>query len=63
MTPTFWKESMITKPADRDVQCHAAAYDFSNSFDFRIKMCTRLDMNSFLTVHHEMGHIEYFMVN
>ncbi len=35
MTPQFWKNSMLTKPADRDVVCHASAWDFSNDFDFR----------------------------
>ena len=27
----------------------------------RIKQCTRVDMESFIRVHHEMGHIEYYM--
>jgi peptidyl-dipeptidase A len=35
MTPQFWKNSMLTKPADRDVVCHASAWDFQNDFDFR----------------------------
>ena len=35
MTPTFWKYSMIEKPTDRDVQCHASAHDMLNSYDFR----------------------------
>ena len=37
MTPTFWKYSMITKPNDRDVQCHGSAFSYSNDFDFRFK--------------------------
>lgn len=35
---------------------------FFNGFIFwRIKMCTEVNMNYFQTIHHEMGHIEYFM--
>jgi hypothetical protein len=26
----------------------------------RIKMCTTVDDENFITVHHEMGHIEYY---
>jgi peptidyl-dipeptidase A len=52
---------MIVKPKGRQVQCHASATDFANDFDFRIKMCTTVNEEDFNTVHHEMGHIEYFM--
>lgn len=61
MTPTFWKYSMIEKPLGRNAQCHASATDLFNGFDFRIKMCTSVDDDNFYTVHHEMGHIEYYM--
>jgi peptidyl-dipeptidase A len=61
MTPQFWKYSMIVKPQDRKVLCHGSAWDFYNGRDFRIKMCTQPNEESFYTVHHEMGHIEYFM--
>nr|CAB3219680.1 angiotensin-converting enzyme-like [Phallusia mammillata] len=60
MTQEFWNFSMITKPADRDVVCHASAWDFYNQKDFRIKMCTVVNMEDLITVHHEMGHIQYF---
>jgi len=61
MTETFWKESMIVKPDDRDVVCHGSANDLNAPGDFRIKMCTEVDAGYLQTVHHEMGHIEYFM--
>ena len=61
MTPTFWKYSIIEKPEDREIQCHASAWEFWNDFDFRIKMCTSINEEDFYTVHHEMGHVEYFM--
>ncbi len=63
MTPTFWKESILVKPIDvnREVDCHAAAYNFYNEFDFRIKMCTKINIEDFKIAHHELGHVEYFM--
>ncbi|XP_070546857.1 angiotensin-converting enzyme-like [Ptychodera flava] len=58
----FWEYSMLTKPDDgRDVVCHASAWDFSNRKDFRIKMCTEVNMEDLLTIHHEMGHIQYYL--
>ena len=57
----FWDKSMLEKPKDRQVFCDASAWDFYNQRDFRIKMCTNVDMTDFVTSHHEMGHIQYFM--
>ncbi|XP_063964281.1 angiotensin-converting enzyme-like [Lytechinus pictus] len=58
----FWNHSMFERPDDgRDVVCHASAWDFSNRVDFRIKMCTEVNMDYFLTVHHELGHIQYYL--
>jgi peptidyl-dipeptidase A len=56
---TFWKRSMITQPRDREVQCHASAWDVDNIEDLRIKMCTRVNADDFVTVHHELGHNYY----
>jgi peptidyl-dipeptidase A len=56
---TFWRRSMITKPADREVVCHASAWDVDNKDDLRIKMCTKVNGNDFVTVHHELGHNYY----
>ncbi|KAF6728427.1 Angiotensin-converting enzyme [Oryzias melastigma] len=61
MPKEFWEGSMIVKPDDRDVVCHASAWDFYNRKDFRIKQCTRVTMDDLFTVHHEMGHIQYFL--
>lgn len=47
--------SLIEKPTDRIVQCHASAWDFCDAKDFRIKMCTSITENDLVTVHHEMG--------
>lgn len=56
---TFWERSMITRPRDREVVCHASAWDLDNENDIRIKMCTRVNAEDFQTVHHELGHNFY----
>ncbi|QDZ07685.1 M2 family metallopeptidase [Sphingomonas panacisoli] len=56
---TFWTRSQITKPADRDVVCHASAWDIDNKTDLRIKMCTKVNADDFVTIHHELGHNYY----
>jgi peptidyl-dipeptidase A len=61
MPQEFWDKTMFVKPTDRDVVCHASAWDFYNHVDFRIKQCTEIDMGWLFTTHHEMGHIEYFL--
>jgi len=61
MTPEFWKNSVIEKLPDVDMICHASAWDFSDTKDFRIKQCTDITMDDFITVHHEMGHTVYQM--
>nr|QKE49998.1 angiotensin-converting enzyme 2 [Megaderma lyra] len=60
MTEGFWNNSMLTEPGDRKVVCHPTAWDLGKN-DFRIKMCTKVSMEDFLTAHHEMGHIQYDM--
>jgi peptidyl-dipeptidase A len=59
---TFWERSMIVKPRDRDVVCHASAWDVTLSDDLRIKMCIRdpPTEEDLTTVHHELGHDYYF---
>lgn len=56
---TFWKRSMFLKPADRDVVCHASAWDIDNKDDLRIKMCIKVNAQDFVTIHHELGHNFY----
>ncbi|XP_055597208.1 angiotensin-converting enzyme-like [Uranotaenia lowii] len=59
---TFWEKSILEKPDDgRDLICHASAWDFSKDDDVRIKQCTRVNMEDFFTVHHELGHIQYYL--
>jgi len=56
---SFWQRSMITAPRDREVVCHASAWDVDNIEDLRIKMCTKVNADDFVTVHHELGHNYY----
>jgi peptidyl-dipeptidase A len=56
---TFYERSLITKPEDREVVCHASAWDIDEKDDIRIKMCTKVTGEDFSTVHHELGHNFY----
>ena len=56
---TFWKRSQFLKPADREVICHASAWDVDNKDDIRIKMCIKVNADDFTTIHHELGHNYY----
>ena len=56
---TFWERSQITKPLDREVVCHASAWNLDGQDDIRIKMCTKVNADDFQTVHHELGHNYY----
>jgi peptidyl-dipeptidase A len=57
---TFWKRSLLTRPRDREVVCHASAWDVTWSGDLRIKMCIEPTEEDFVTIHHELGHLFYF---
>lgn len=57
---TFWQRSMFTKPADREVVCHASAWDVTYHNDLRIKMCIKINEEELVTVHHELGHDYYY---
>ena len=58
---TFWERSLFTKPKDREVVCHASAWDVSYDNDLRIKMCIKVDEEDLITIHHELGHNYYYM--
>ena len=59
LPPTFWQRSLFVKPRDRDVVCHASAWDVDNVDDLRIKMCIDITAEDFITIHHELGHNFY----
>jgi peptidyl-dipeptidase A len=56
---TFWERSLFLKPRDRDVVCHASAWNIDLQEDVRLKMCIEIREEDFVTVHHELGHNYY----
>ncbi len=56
---TFWERSLFVKPRDREVVCHASAWDIDDVDDLRIKMCIDVTAEDFSTIHHELGHNFY----
>ena len=56
---TFWERSLFLKPRDREVVCHASAWDIDSVDDVRIKMCIDVNAEDFITIHHELGHNFY----
>lgn len=56
---TFWERSQFVHPRDRDVVCHASAWDLDSVDDLRVKMCIEVNDDYFTTVHHELGHNFY----
>ncbi|HEY6215354.1 MAG TPA: M2 family metallopeptidase [Pyrinomonadaceae bacterium] len=58
---TFWERSLLIKPADREVVCHASAWDIDYEKDVRLKMCISINEEDFSVVHHELGHNYYQM--
>ena len=61
---SFWERSMLTRPRDREVVCHASAWDMSgdpNNDDVRIKMCIQPTEEDLFTVYHELGHVYYYL--
>ncbi|MGH9371715.1 MAG: M2 family metallopeptidase [Vicinamibacterales bacterium] len=56
---TFWERSLFVKPRDREVVCHASAWNVDFVDDLRIKMCIDVTDEDFVTIHHELGHNFY----
>ena len=56
---TFWERSLFDKPQDREVVCHASAWDIDYKDDLRIKMCIQITGEEFATIHQELGHSYY----
>ena len=56
---TFWERSQFTQPRDRDVVCHASAWNLDGQDDIRIKMCINKTGEDLVTIHHELGHNFY----
>lgn len=58
---SFWNKAQLIKPLDRDVVCHASAWDMNYQGDVRIKMCIKPNEEDFTTIYHELGHVYYYL--
>jgi peptidyl-dipeptidase A len=58
---TFWERSLLKQPRDRDVQCHASAWQMDGYEDVRIKQCIEPTQEHLMTVYHELGHVFYYL--
>ena len=58
---TFWERSMLSRPRDREVVCHASAWDMASGGDVRIKACLAPTEEDLYTIYHELGHVYYFL--
>ncbi|XP_024941255.1 angiotensin-converting enzyme isoform X2 [Cephus cinctus] len=61
LSSRFWEKSILEKPEDREISCQASAWDLFTGKDYRLKMCLTVNAANFLSLHHEMAHIHYFM--
>ena len=59
---SFWENSMLVAPTDHDAVCHASAWDLDNGNDPRIKQCVEANEEQLATLHHELGHIYYYLM-
>lgn len=58
---SYWQKTQFVKPRDRDVVCHASAWDMNMAGDVRTKMCTKPNEEDFTTIYHELGHVYYYL--
>jgi peptidyl-dipeptidase A len=58
---SFWQRSMLTRPRDREVVCHASAWNMDFAGDVRIKQCIRPTEEDLATIYHELGHVYYYL--
>jgi len=58
---SYWSKTQFIKPRDRDVVCHASAWDMDMAGDVRTKMCIKPNEEDFTTIYHELGHVYYYL--
>jgi peptidyl-dipeptidase A len=58
---SYWTKAQFIKPRDRDVVCHASAWDMNMAGDVRTKMCIKPNEEDFTTIYHELGHVYYYL--
>ena len=59
---SYWEKTQFIKPLDRDVVCHASAWDMNMAGDVRTKMCIKPNEEDFTTIYHELGHVYYYLL-
>jgi len=57
----YWENTQFIKPRDREVVCHASAWDMDMAGDVRTKMCIKPNEEDFQTIYHELGHVYYYL--
>lgn len=58
---SFYTDSQLVQPRDRDVVCHASAWPMDTKGDVRMKMCIKPTEEELTTIYHELGHIYYYL--
>jgi peptidyl-dipeptidase A len=58
---SFYERSMFERPRDREVVCHASAWDLNFADDVRIKTCLKPNEYDLYTAYHELGHVYYYL--
>ncbi|XP_041987996.1 angiotensin-converting enzyme-like [Aricia agestis] len=56
----FWQNSVLSRH-NKSTKCLGAAADMYNNDDVRISYCSGTDFQDFRVLHHELGHVQYFM--
>lgn len=62
LSPEFWRNSILQQSNTERTKCTASAWDFCNNFDFRVKQCTQITLEDFIGTHHEIAHVQYYML-
>ncbi|XP_033215787.1 angiotensin-converting enzyme-like isoform X2 [Belonocnema kinseyi] len=57
----FWEKSILERPSKRNMSCQASAWDLFTGKDYRLKMCLKVTGADFITLHHNLAHVHYFM--
>ncbi len=58
---SFYTDSQLVQPRDRDVVCHASAWPMNMEGEVRIKMCIKPNEEELTTIYHELGHVYYYL--
>ncbi|XP_043280553.1 angiotensin-converting enzyme-like isoform X2 [Venturia canescens] len=57
----FWSRSIFTENNSTEANCHATAVNMFEQNDYRVIACLGINAYDFNVIHHEIGHIQYYM--